>query len=191
MGGAPRPTRRLAVHLHHLMPRVIAASYPQRRTLLAVVAATAAVAGTGHSTLVNSGGALRVIPVAADGNCLFNAVAQAEAAADGKQPLQAATERARAEILRLAVVKELLARRAEIEWAIEGDFDQYVERMRRSGVWGGEPELLMLSYQLATPIEVYMYNPTLRRIQTYSESMKGSPLRVLFHGSGHYEALVA
>jgi hypothetical protein len=31
---------------------------------------------------------------------------------------------------------------------IEGDFDNYVERMRQPHVWGGEPELLMLSHVL-------------------------------------------
>jgi hypothetical protein len=31
---------------------------------------------------------------------------------------------------------------------IEGDFDKYVKRMRQPHVWGGEPELLMLSHVL-------------------------------------------
>lgn len=31
---------------------------------------------------------------------------------------------------------------------IEGDFGQYVRRMRQPHVWGGEPELLMCSHVL-------------------------------------------
>ncbi|CAL5363161.1 unnamed protein product [Camellia sinensis] len=44
------------------------------------------------------------------------------------------------------VVDELLTRRKETEWFIEGDFDAYVERIRQCYVWGGEPELLMASH---------------------------------------------
>ncbi|KAI8028756.1 Protein NTM1-like 9 [Camellia lanceoleosa] len=39
------------------------------------------------------------------------------------------------------VVDEVLTRRKETEWFIEGDFDAYVERIRKPYVWGGELEL--------------------------------------------------
>merc|ERR1712050_656111 len=80
-------------------------------------------------------------------------------------------------------------RRADIEWAIEDDFDKYVARISGQGIWGGEPELLMLSHHLERPIEVYMRNPGLRVIQTYGEDFKKAAVRVIFHGVGHYEAL--
>ncbi|KAI7979753.1 OTU domain-containing protein [Camellia lanceoleosa] len=47
-----------------------------------------------------------------------------------------------------SVVDEVLTRRKEIEWFIEGDFDAYVERIRKPYVWGGELELLMASHLL-------------------------------------------
>ncbi|CAL5422418.1 unnamed protein product [Camellia sinensis] len=47
-----------------------------------------------------------------------------------------------------SVVDEVLTRRKETEWFIEGDFDAYVERIRKPYVWGGELELLMASYLL-------------------------------------------
>ncbi|CAL5322004.1 unnamed protein product [Camellia sinensis] len=49
-------------------------------------------------------------------------------------------------VLQVKVVDELLTRRKETEWFIEGDFDAYVERIRQCYVWGGEPELLMASH---------------------------------------------
>ncbi|CAL5325518.1 unnamed protein product [Camellia sinensis] len=48
----------------------------------------------------------------------------------------------------LVVVDEVLTRRKETEWFIEGDFDAYVERIRKPYVWGGELELLMASHLL-------------------------------------------
>ncbi|CAL5398648.1 unnamed protein product [Camellia sinensis] len=46
------------------------------------------------------------------------------------------------------VLDEVLTRRKETEWFIEGDFDAYVERIRKPYVWGGELELLMASHLL-------------------------------------------
>ncbi|PWA75233.1 Ovarian tumor, otubain [Artemisia annua] len=57
-------------------------------------------------------------------------------------------QRELADELRAQVVDELLKRRKEIEWFIEGDFDVYVKRIEKPYVWGGEPELLMASHIL-------------------------------------------
>jgi len=46
------------------------------------------------------------------------------------------------------VVNELLQRRKEAEWFIEGDFDANVKRIGKPYIWGGEPELLMASHVL-------------------------------------------
>ncbi|KAI7988105.1 OTU domain-containing protein [Camellia lanceoleosa] len=48
----------------------------------------------------------------------------------------------------IEVVDELLTRRKETEWFIEGDFDAYVEIIQQSYVWGGELELLMAFHVL-------------------------------------------
>ncbi len=57
-------------------------------------------------------------------------------------------QRELADELRSKVADELIKRRESSEWFIEGDFDQYVERMRQTYVWGGEPELIMLAHVL-------------------------------------------
>mmetsp|Transcript_77761 Transcript_77761/g.128878 ORF Transcript_77761/g.128878 Transcript_77761/m.128878 type:complete len:259 (+) Transcript_77761:58-834(+) len=133
----------------------------------------------------------QVIPVAGNGDCMFQSVAQGLSVAAGQGVLSGITEHMRGMELRAQAMEELKRRREEIEWAIEGNFKRYVKRMSKQGKWGGEPELLMLSHSLQCPILVYTYNPDLRLIQTYGEELQGSPLRLLFHGQGHYEALIA
>jgi hypothetical protein len=69
----------------------------------------------------------------------------------------------------------------------------------------GEPEILMLTHVLRAPIAVYMADAAgLRCIGTYGEEYANKeeggeeeeqcaapwPVRVLFHGAGHYEALL-
>ncbi|XP_073287410.1 ras-related protein RABA4d-like isoform X4 [Primulina huaijiensis] len=53
-----------------------------------------------------------------------------------------------ADELRARVADELVKRREETEWFIEGDFDTYVSFIRKPHEWGGEPELLMASHVL-------------------------------------------
>mmetsp|Transcript_95240 Transcript_95240/g.269176 ORF Transcript_95240/g.269176 Transcript_95240/m.269176 type:complete len:198 (-) Transcript_95240:159-752(-) len=179
--------RRLRVQLRHLLPSPLC-----RRQLLAATAAAVACAGGAGIKAATQAAALsrfQVVRIPGDGNCLFRAVAQGEATASRGKVLPPAQETSRSEALRMAAVQELVWRREEIEWAIEGDFDSYVAEMARSGTWAGEPELLMLSHHLQRPIEVYMPDP-LRRVQAYGEDLKPAAICVLFHGSGHYEALV-
>ena len=92
---------------------------------------------------------------------------------------------------------ELARRRTEVEWFIEGEFDAYCADMRRPNAWGGEPEILMLTHVVKTPIEVLVSEPNdgLRSIGTYcgdeysGDGDDDGGISVLFHGAGHYEAL--
>ncbi|EMS56573.1 hypothetical protein TRIUR3_04599 [Triticum urartu] len=96
-------------------------------------------------------------------------------------------------VLWLMVADEFIKRRTETEWFIEGDFDTYVSQIRKPHVWGGEPELLMASHVLQMPITVYMREEAaggLIAIAEYGQEYgKEDPIRVLYHGCGHYEAL--
>lgn len=93
--------------------------------------------------------------------------------------------------MRSAAVEELNERREETEWFIEGDFEQYCHRMKMSSTWGGEPEILMLTHVLTSPISVYMESEEgVRNIGRYGDEYGDEEdLAVLFHGAGHYEAL--
>lgn len=83
-----------------------------------------------------------------DGRCLFRAVAHGLCLRKGEDAPDETAQRELADELRSEVADELIKRRECSEWFIEGDFDQYVERMRQTYVWGGEPELIMLSHVL-------------------------------------------
>ncbi|XP_052200616.1 uncharacterized protein LOC127807001 [Diospyros lotus] len=140
----------------------------------------------------------RVTGVTADGRCLFRAIAHVACLRNGEEAPDEHRQKELADDLRAQVVKELLRRRKETEWFIEGDFDAYVDRIQHPYVWGGEPELLMASHVLQTPISVFMIDRSsggLVNIANYGEEeyQKGgeSPITILFHGYGHYDVLEA
>ncbi|KAI7733830.1 hypothetical protein M8C21_011701, partial [Ambrosia artemisiifolia] len=97
-----------------------------------------------------------VIGIPGDGRCLFRAVAHGACIRSGKPAPNERLQRELADELRSRVADEFVKRREETEWFIEGDFDSYVSQIRKTHVWGGEPELLMASHVLKMPISVYM-----------------------------------
>lgn len=137
----------------------------------------------------------RVTGVVADGRCLFRAVAHMACLRNGEEAPDENRQRELADELRAQVVEELLKRRKEVEWFIEEDFDVYVKRIQEPYVWGGEPELLMSSHVLRTPISVFMKersSGSLMNIANYGEEYRkdeDNPINVLFHGYGHYDIL--
>ncbi|WCJ19186.1 OVARIAN TUMOR DOMAIN-containing deubiquitinating enzyme 4 [Euphorbia peplus] len=137
----------------------------------------------------------KVTGVLADGRCLFRAIAHVACLRNGEEAPDETRQRELADELRAQVVNELLTRREESEWFIEGDFDTYVKRIEKPYVWGGEPELLMASHVLKTMISVFMIDRTsgnLVNIANYGEEYQKeevSPIKVLFHGYGHYDIL--
>ncbi|CAA2970055.1 Hypothetical predicted protein [Olea europaea subsp. europaea] len=128
-----------------------------------------------------------------DGRCLFRSVVHGAHLREGKPAPSESHERELADELRAKVADEFIKRRADSEWFVEGDFDAYVTQMRRPHVWGGEPELLMSSHVLQVPITVHMLDKRsncLKIIAEYGQEYgKGNPIRVLYHGYGHYDAL--
>lgn len=134
-----------------------------------------------------------VIGIPGDGRCLFRSVAHGACVRSGKPPPDESLQRQLADELRARVADEFIKRREETEWFIEGDFNTYVTQIRNCHVWGGEPELLMASHVLQMPISVYMYDQDaggLISIAEYGqEYSKNNPIKVLYHGFGHYDAL--
>ncbi|KAJ4841797.1 hypothetical protein Tsubulata_044786 [Turnera subulata] len=137
----------------------------------------------------------KVTGVLADGRCLFRAIAHVACLRNGEEAPDENRQRELADELRARVVEELLKRREESEWFIEGDFDTYVKRIQEPYVWGGEPELLMASHVLKTKISVFMIDRAtgnLVNIANYGEEYQKdetNPINVLFHGYGHYDIL--
>ncbi|KAD2093507.1 hypothetical protein R6Q59_008749 [Mikania micrantha] len=137
----------------------------------------------------------RITGVPADGRCLFRAIAHMVCLRNGKGVPDENQQKELADELRAQVVDELLKRRKEIEWFIEGDFEAYVKRIEKPYVWGGEPELLMASHVVKTAISVFMLEKSTQKllnIATYGkeyEHDEQSSIKVLFHGYGHYDIL--
>ncbi|CAH8362139.1 unnamed protein product [Eruca vesicaria subsp. sativa] len=135
-----------------------------------------------------------VIGIPGDGRCLFRSVAHGFCLRSGKVAPSEKVQRELADELRARVADEFINRRQETEWFVEGDFDTYVKQIRKPHVWGGEPELFMASHVLEMPITVYMKDEKaggLIAIAEYGqEYSKEDPIRVLYHGFGHYDALL-
>ncbi|KAL8550621.1 hypothetical protein ACS0TY_009155 [Phlomoides rotata] len=112
----------------------------------------------------------------------------------GKPSPSDSQEKELADDLRAAVADEYIKRRSNtLVQFVEGDFDTYVAKMRQPHVWGGEPELLMSSYVLQLPIVVHMWDKKKNCLQVIAEYGqeygKENPIRVLYHGYGHYDGL--
>ncbi|KAJ4978937.1 hypothetical protein NE237_009717 [Protea cynaroides] len=137
----------------------------------------------------------KVKGVLADGRCLFRAIAHGACLRIGDEAPDENRQRQLADDLRAQVADELLKRRAETEWFIEGDFDMYVKSIRQPNAWGGEPELVMASHVLRIPVSVFMIDKnsgSFINIASYGQEYgkdKQSPVKVLFHGYGHYDVL--
>ncbi|KAJ6300503.1 hypothetical protein OIU76_021320 [Salix suchowensis] len=134
-----------------------------------------------------------IIGIPGDGRCLFRSVAHGACIRSGKPAPSENLQRELADDLRSKVADEFIKRREETEWFIEGNFDTYVSRIRKPHVWGGEPELLMASHVLKMPITVYMHDKNsggLISIAEYGQEYgKEDPVRIIYHGFGHYDAL--
>ncbi|EOY00869.1 Cysteine proteinases superfamily protein isoform 2, partial [Theobroma cacao] len=128
-----------------------------------------------------------------DGRCLFRSVVHGAWLRAGKQSPSESHQKELADELRAKVADEFIKRRADTEWFVEGDFDNYVVQMRQPHIWGGEPELLMCSHVLQMPITVYMREKSsgiLKIISEYGQEYgKENPVGLLYHGYGHYDVL--
>lgn len=146
---------------------------------------------TSHGKRVYTDYSVTGIP--GDGRCLFRSVAHGACVRSGKPLPGEALQRELADELRARIADEFVNRRAETEWFVEGDFDAYVAQIRKPHVWGGEPELFMASHVLQMPITVYMHDEDsggLIAIAEYGQEYgKDDPIRVLYYGFGHYDAL--
>ncbi|XP_057789396.1 uncharacterized protein LOC131006239 [Salvia miltiorrhiza] len=137
----------------------------------------------------------RVTGVKADGRCLFRAIAHMACLRKGEEAPDEVRQKDLADELRAQVVEELLKRRKEVEWFIDEEFDMYVKRIEQPYIWGGEPELLMCSHVLRSPIRVFMKDKgskNLIKVANYGDEYrkeKENFINVLFYGYGHYDVL--
>ncbi|KAA0032220.1 OTU domain-containing protein [Cucumis melo var. makuwa] len=91
----------------------------------------------------------RVTGVLADGRCLFRAIAHGACLRSGEEAPDDDRQRELADELRAKARLEFMHNHPFV-----GDFDVYVMRIQQPFVWGGEPELLMVSHVLK---QVFIY----------------------------------
>lgn len=155
-----------------------------------------------QSTVKATLSSYNIIRMPGDGRCLFHAVMFGACRLSGVDLPSMASRCEMADELRQKVAEEFRKRREETEWFLEGPFEEYVSNIQKPHVWGGEPELLMMSHVLKTPISVYISDPrskgALIAIAEYGQeymALKNSdkeilpPIRVLYNGYNHYDAL--
>ncbi|KAI4384074.1 hypothetical protein MLD38_009842 [Melastoma candidum] len=75
----------------------------------------------------------RVSGVVADARCFFRAIAHSACLWKGEQAPDDNRQRELTDELRAQVVEELVKRRKQTEWFIEGDFDGYIKRIQELG----------------------------------------------------------
>ncbi|KAI3971588.1 hypothetical protein MKW92_047061 [Papaver armeniacum] len=141
-----------------------------------------------------NGNEYKITRVRADGRCLFRALVHVACLRSGQVVPDETREGELADDLRARVIDELVRRKDEFDQWDLGDFDVYVERMKKPTVWAGEPELLIASYILQTPISVFITERSsgnLRNITNYGQEYKENdePIKVLFLDYGHYDLL--
>lgn len=153
-------------------------------------------------------GALRVVRIRGDGRCMFRALALGLANNKGVN-MSASQEEAEADLLRMAVADAICrtpSRRADFGEAVmsiktEDKLERYCHRIQSPSFWGGEPELLVLSKLLKTPIRVYLpdervgfgYTPLVTYGEKFSKTKSGKDkkvVRLLYNGKNHYDLLL-
>eukprot|EP00741_Cyanophora_paradoxa_P009239 tig00001416_g8949.t1 len=136
--------------------------------------------------------AYRVKRMRGDGRCMFRAIAQGAAQAEGRS----IDETREADRLRREVADRMPRYRKVFEKyrVIEEPFDKYIYRLRNPSYWGGEPELIVLADLLKKQIYVYIQESApigeFINIQQYGVQYENAPIiRILYNGSNHYDLL--
>jgi OTU-like cysteine protease/UBA/TS-N domain len=165
--------------------------------------ATAPLTERGFAAVLAKRG-LRIVPVRADGNCLFRALAvhvYGEEDAHG--------------IVRAGVMDFLATHRAWFSMFVAEDFARYVRRKRRSGCHGNHLELQAAAELYSRPIHVFSYSsepvnviecgvasaegpgdemapiaPVAAAAAAAIRLLPHAPLRLTFHRGSHYNCLL-
>lgn len=141
---------------------------------------------------------LRIHPIAADGHCLYSAIAHQMNVHNIPSSVPASVEG-----LRNAAADHLLQHREEFMPFVDGVngddavFEGYCEQLRNTAAWGGQIELSVLATVLSTPIEVYAADLPVVKMgnSQLGDNTDCNVLRVSFHrrylGLGeHYNSVV-
>lgn len=129
---------------------------------------------------------LRVLPMGGDGNCLFRSVSHQIYGTEDHHAL-----------VRASAADYMDVERAFFsDFVVDGpgQFDAYLDAMRRLGEWGDDPEIQAICELYDRPAEIWAYDPVLgaRRLRTFLSGRSDSrpPIRLSYFGGGHYDSVV-
>ena len=88
-------------------------------------------------------------------------------------------------------MKHMIAEREHYEPFLAEDFDLYIERKSKLGVYGNNAELQAIGELFNRPIEVYR-DDCVDAVNLFHDAFRdaNAPLRLSYHGSCHYNALI-
>ena len=123
---------------------------------------------------------LRIVPVSADGNCFFRAIAH-QIEGDEKEHSR----------YREMVVEYIMQHREDFEPFIEDnvDFDEYCEGMKKSGTWAGHMEIQAASRVTRTNICIHSLRSPKLEIRNF-ENRHARTLHFSYHEGLHYNSVV-
>ena len=142
-----------------------------------------------HHTLLETTLAARHLAlqeVLADGNCLFRALAH-----------QLTRNEQRHADVRHSVVEHMASHKEEFapfltfgegEQEDDATFEDYVERMRRDGEWGGQPELLAAVQALR--VDIVVHQSPLPSYKLESSAPDATTIHISYHDGEHYNSVV-
>lgn len=123
-------------------------------------------------------------PIATDGNCLFRAVA-----------LQVYGDDDMHDVVRAAAMDHIAAAREHFSAFLnteEENFDAYLARKRKEGVFGNNVEIQAMAELYNRPIEIYV-PPQVMPLNIFHRGYdrgENPPIRLSYHHGNHYNAIV-
>ena len=122
---------------------------------------------------------LKIVPVAADGNCFFRAIAD-QLEGDEEQHAK----------YREMVVQYIIDHRENFEPFVEDDenFDEYCSRMKESGTWAGHMEIQATSMATRTNICIHRLKSSCLNIHNFN-TRNSRTLELSYHGQ-HYKSVI-
>jgi hypothetical protein len=130
------------------------------------------------------GTGLHVFAIEGDGNCLFRAVSH-----------QLYLHQDMHEELRACCVEHLTRHRKRFEVFCEGDFDEYLRNLSKSGVWGDDLEIRALEEITDRVIMIYsssaenVLEPINNNFEEKTLLNGVPPLTLSYHGNSHYNSI--
>ena len=120
--------------------------------------------------------------MATDGNCLFRSVAD-RVYGDAEMH----------DVVRRLCIEHIDQSRDHFSQYITEDFNAYIQRKRRDGVYGNHLEIQAISEIYNRPVHVYDVHGSadepMNAFATSTEGELGAPLRLSYHGRSHYNVI--